>query len=118
MITKDDLKSWLNESGRKKYEEKLEKFIDEQIKKNALEGKTTFLIPTGRWGNRYSERTPFYDIWFTEELTKENREIVHQRVIRKYKDFGFDVERTQVDCGWNNRYFALRFKDIDKVLEY
>lgn len=117
MITKEQLKDWLDESARKKYESQLEKFIDNEIRENALQGETTFFVATGKWGRTHSEKTPFYDIWHTDQLSKENREIVQQRVINKYRAFGFNVEESRVDCGWNNHFFALKFSDIHKVVE-
>ncbi|WP_163183314.1 hypothetical protein [Neobacillus sedimentimangrovi] len=117
MVTKEELKDWLNESARKRYEEKLEKYIDESIKTNALSGKTTFDICTGKYTPDGSRKTPFYDLWYTNELSEENREVVHKRIIEKYKSFGFDVKETTVDCGWHHSYFALEFKNIDKVIK-
>lgn len=117
MITKDALKDWLAESERREYEKELEEFIDKEIKRNALSGKLTFFIPTGKYTTDGSRKTTFYPVWFTEKLSEENRRIVHDKVIQKYKDFGFDVKRTYVDCGWSNNYFALQFSDIDKALE-
>lgn len=116
MVTKEDLKDWLSESLRDEYEEKLEAVIDSHIKRNALAGKTTFYISTGRVGTGRSEETPFYDTWYTKDLSETNRNVVHKIIIKKYKDFGFNVQKANVDCGWNNSYFALRFADIDDLL--
>ena len=117
MVTKEELKDWLNESARKKYEEELEKFIDREIKIHALKGKTTFYISTGEYTPDGSRKTPFHKVWFTEELSEDNRTIVHRRILQKYRDFGFDVVETTKDCGWHHHYFALRFNNIDKVIE-
>lgn len=116
MITREELKDWLAESDRKSYAKKLESFIDKKIKSNALAGNLTFHISTGKYTRDGSIRTSFYDLWYTEELSENNRGIVHQQVIKKYKDFGFNVEKTRVDCGWSNHYFALMFSNIDEVL--
>ena len=117
MVTKEQLKDWLNENARKKYEEELEKYIDNAIKINALQGNTTFYISTGMYTPDGSSKTKFYDLWYTDKLSEENREIVHQKIINKYRKFGFDVTETQKDCGWHNHYFALKFTDIHKVIE-
>jgi len=117
MITKEDLKDWLAENERKEYAKELEEFIDKNIKANALSGKTTFYIRSGMYTRDGSRKTSFFDLWYTKKLSEGNRKIVHDGVLQKYKDFGFDVERTTVDCGWHNHYFALRFSNIDKVLE-
>jgi|SRR5690625_936122 len=117
MVTKEELKDWLNESARREYAKKLEERIDKSIKGNALRGNTTFYISTGEYTREGSRKTPFYDLWYTGELSEENRKIVQEKVIKKYKDFGFDVEETSVDCGWNNNYFALKFSNIDEVVK-
>lgn len=117
MVTKEQLKDWLDESARRDYEEKLEKFIDRFIKINALQGNLSFYISTGEYTRDGSIETEFYNLWYTNDLSKENRNIVHERILKKYRDTGFDVEETTVDCGWHNHYFALKFNDIDKVIE-
>lgn len=117
MITKEDLRDWLSESERKEYAKKLEERIDKNIKRNALRGNTTFYISTGEYTRDGSRRTPFYNLWNDSSLSEENRMIVQDQVINKYKEFGFDIEKTLVDCGWNNHYFALKFNNIDKVIE-
>jgi len=116
MVTKEELKDWLNESARKNYAKKLEEYIDRSIKVNALKGNTTFYISTGEYTRDGSRKTPFNGLWYTDEISEENRKIVHENTINKYREFGFKIERTSVDCGWNNHYFALMFKDIDKVI--
>jgi len=117
MINKSDLKDWLDENARNEYVKELEEFIDESIKRNALAGKTTFNISTGRYTKDGSRRTGFYSLWYTDKLSKENRKVVQDRVLDRYREYGFDVQKTTVDCGWHNNYFALMFKDIDKVVE-
>jgi hypothetical protein len=116
MISKDKLKDWLSESARNNYAKELEEFIDRSIKRNALSGNMTFFIPTGEYTRDGSRKTPFYELWETEKLSKENRKIVQDRVISRYKEFGFNIEKTSVDCGWHNHYFALKFNNIDKVV--
>lgn len=116
MIKKDDLKDWLAESERQKSSEAIENFIDSEIKRNVLAGKTSFFIATGRWGKTSSEKTKFHELWYDKELSKENQTIVQSEIIEKYQGNGFYVARTNVDCGWNNSAFALEFKDIDKLV--
>lgn len=116
MVSKDELRDWLAENARKSYAKELEEFIDCAIKKNALAGSMSFYIPTGEYTRDGSRKTPFYDLWEFNGLSKENRKIVQKGVINRYKEFGFDVEETNVDCGWHNHYFALKFKNIDKVI--
>jgi hypothetical protein len=116
VVSKEELKDWLNENARKNYASKLEDFIDRQIKANALSGNTSFYISTGEYTRDGSKKTPFYQLWNTAELSEENKKIVQESVVGKYKEFGFSIEKTSVDCGWHNHYFALKFNDIHKVL--
>jgi hypothetical protein len=117
MITKEELKDWLAESDRKKYTKEIEEYIDKFIKSNALRGNMTFFISTGDYTRDGSKKTRFYNLWYTKSLSEENRRFVQDKVINKYREFGFDVEKTTVDCGWSNHYFALKFSNIDKVIE-
>lgn len=117
MITKENLKDWLNQSARDAYAKELESYIDRVIKKNALAGEVSFYISTGKHTTARSVKTEFYDIWNTDKLSSNNRRIVQDEVIEKYRNFGFDLERAMIDCGWDNHYFALLFNDIDKVVE-
>lgn len=116
MVTKEDLKDWFAENTRKEYAKELEDGIDTAIKNNALRGNSYFHICTGKYTKDGSSKTAFYDLWNTRKVSKENRRIVQERVINKYREFGFDIEKTTVDCGWSNNFFALLFKNIDKVI--
>ncbi|WP_314063489.1 hypothetical protein [uncultured Vagococcus sp.] len=117
MIKKDDLKDWLAEGDRNKSKEKLEAFIDKRIKYNALSGKTTFTVCTGEYTRDGSVKTEFYDLWYDQSLSKNNQIIVQNEVIANYQEFGFDVKKVNVDCGWSNNYPALKFTDIDYLLD-
>ena len=116
MVTKEDLKDWFAENTRKEYAKELEDGIDTVIKNNALRGNANFHICTGKYTKDGSRETAFYGVWNTDKVSKENRKIVQEMVINKYREFGFDIEKTTVDCGWSNNYFALLFKDVDKVM--
>ena len=117
MINKKDLKNWLSEGDRQRSIEAIEKYIDNAIHYNAIKNKLTFCVRTGIWGNKYSVKTDFYDIWFDKNLTPENRRIVQDRVLKNYQDEGFAVRTIELDCGWNNSYEAVQFTNIDKVFE-
>jgi integrase len=119
MISKNELRDWLDEDARKQYAKKLEKVFDESIKRNALNGKTTFYISTGRVNNaaRTHEKTGFYEVWHTSKLSDVNRKKVKREVLEKYRQAGFDIQFVREDCGWNSSYDAVQFKDIHKVLE-
>lgn len=117
MIDKKDLKDWLKEADRKKAISEIEKVFDSAIKRNALAGKYDFIVSTGRYTRDGSEKTGFYDIWYSPELSRENQNIVQNIAIKKYEDAGFEVRVGSHDCGWNNVYSAVEFKNIDKLLE-
>ena len=117
MITKEDLKDWMSEADRNANEKEIEEYIDRAIKHNVLRGKYTFDISTGRYTTGGSERTGFYGIWYKKSLSTENQNVVHERIIEKYRKAGFDVEESSVDCGWSNFYRSLEFKNVDKMFE-
>lgn len=119
MITKEQLKDWLDTHKRKERLAELEKHIDGCIKHHALRGNKTFTISTGRVNNhaRRHEKTNFYDKWHNPDLSKESIKMIQEEVVKAYKDNGFDVTVVNEDCGWNSSYEALLFKDIHKVLE-
>jgi hypothetical protein len=66
----------MSEGDRQRSIEAIEKYVDNAIHHNAIKNKLTFCVRTGVWGNKYSEKTDFYDIWFDKNLTPENRRIV------------------------------------------
>lgn len=117
MIKKEDLKDWLDESSRAENEKEIEEYIDKAIKHNVLMGEYTFDISTGRYTREGSRRTSFYRIWYKESLSDENQNVVHKRIIEKYRKAGFTVEESSVDCGWSNFYRSLKFKNVDKMFE-
>ena len=117
MIDKDDLKEWLKEAERKASIKKIEERLDNAIKFNALRGKDTFYVSTGEHTTDRSVRTSFYDVWYDPELSAESRQIVHDAILEKYKEFGFDIELTSIDCGWSNFYAAIKFNNIDRLVK-
>ncbi|EUJ44438.1 hypothetical protein [Paenilisteria rocourtiae] len=119
MIKRDELKDWLKESERRASISKIETYLDNQIKNHVLKGKYSFTISTGEPDNvlHRDVKTGFYDIWHDPDLSKDNRRIVHSKILEKYRTFGFKIDKHTVDCGWNSRYDAVSFKDIDKSIE-
>ncbi len=117
MINKNDLKDWLKEADRKRAIAKIEEVLDSAIKRNALAGKYDFMVSTGRYTRDGSEKTDFYNIWYNQELSDENQNIVQATVIKKYKDAGFDIAIGSHDCGWSNFYRCVKFKNINKLIE-
>lgn len=119
MITKEQLKDWLDTNARKEKFEILKKYINSQIKKNALKGTTTFYISSGEANNirRTHQRTVFYDLWHCKGLSDDSTRVVQKEIIDAYKKAGFDIQVVNIDCGWNSNYKGLQFKNIHKMLE-
>ena len=119
MIDKNDLKDWLDESSRNKHFQKIKDFVNREIRKHALEGEKTFYISTGRACNikHTHEKTPFYNIWHCEGLSRDNARIVQNRIIEGYKKSGFDIEKVFIDCGWHSNYEGIQFKNIHNAIE-
>lgn len=121
MIDKEKLKDWLAVGEREKHFERIREYVNEIIKDNALEGKTSFLVSTGyRLDTPYSMspgKSDFYDIWNCEGLSRENRRIVQNKIIDGYRKAGFDVELVYKDYGHNETFEALSFVDIDNAVK-
>ena len=117
MITKEELRDWLDEDAREKRYEEIEKYIDKKAKEEILSGKRTFYISTGRVGNGSDERTEFYKLWCSPDLSVASANKVRNKILKAYRDQGFDVDEVNVDCGWGSLYKAVRFENVHKVLE-
>ena len=117
MVTKEQLRDWLDTNTRRERISKIEAILDREIKEHALAGKTTFYVSTGETLFRSHQKSYFYDIWHNEDLSEESREIIKQEVLAKYREAGFNVDVVDVDHGWDTRYEAVRFRDIHKLVE-
>jgi len=119
MVTKEQLRDWLDADTRRKRIAKIEEVLDRKIKENALAGKTTFYVSTGETNNithRHHE-SHFYDTWHNEDLSEESRGKIKREVLRKYREAGFEVDVVDLDHGWNSSYEAVRFRNIHKLVE-
>src|SRR5690625_3648023 len=103
MVTKEQLRDWLDENIRQDRIKKIEKILDREIKENALAGKTTFYVSTGETINvsHRHQKSYFYDTWHNKDLTEESRELIKQEVLRKYREAGFDVSIVKIKHGWS-----------------
>ena len=117
MITKKQLRDWLDNSERTKVLEQMESYIDEEIKYNVLKGKTTFEIHTviGNyfWG---INKTSFYFLWYSKKLSEENLKIVRSKIIEMYQENYFDVTLKETETINGKKYDILKFTDIENAL--
>jgi len=117
VVTKEQLRDWLDANTRRERIAKIEATLDRKIKEHALAGETTFYVSTGESLHRSHQKSYFYDIWHNEDLSEESREIIKKEVLAKYREAGFNVDVVCVDHGWDTRYEAVRFRDIHKLVE-
>lgn len=118
MVTKEQIRDWLDVDARNKHFKEIEKVIDAAIKRNAISGKTTFYISTGHVNNHAHrhEKSGFYDIWHCKGLSDDSTRIVQNKILEEYTNAGFNIEVVNIDCGWNSRYDGVQFTDIHKML--
>lgn len=119
MVTKEQLRDWLDTNTRKERVEAIERSLDALIKRNALAGETSFYLSTGETDNyaRRHRKSTFYNTWHNKDLSEESQRAIKREVLRKYKDAGFVIEVVSVDHGWDSSYEAVQFKDIHKLIE-
>lgn len=118
MITKKQLKDWLNFSERVKVLEEMESYVDETIKNEVLSGRTTFEIHTvignSLWGSR---KTPFYFMWYSEKLSEDNLICVRKRLLEMYSNHGFLVKVINSNYGKGRDYDTLKFTNVENALD-
>lgn len=117
MIDKRDLEKWFNEGDKRRSVEKIENYVDEVIKENALKRITTFTISTYEQNTDKTIKTDFHDLWFDPELSKKDRYQVQERIIEKYRVNGYSVERYFTESQSKGKSQGLRFLEIDKVMK-
>jgi|SRR5690625_1524926 len=118
MVTKEQLRDWLDTNTRRERISKIEAALDREIKEHALAGKTTFYVSIGETidvSHRH-QKSYFYDTWHNEDLSEASQTMIKQEVLRKYREAGFDIDLIEVDYGWNSRYEAIIFRDIHKLV--
>lgn len=124
MITKEQIKDWLQIKVRQKSEVEIEKYIDKQLKENLMNGVTSFNIVThktkpGHYGMLYS--TEFNEIWNNPELSEDNKKKAQMNVIEKYRKNGFPIDSFQLTGEYTGEYdkvyHCVSFDRIEKMLE-
>lgn len=118
MITKKQLRDWLDDSERTKVLEQMESYIDKTIKENVLNGRTTFEVHTVN-GNSFwgINKTSFYLLWYSKKLSEENLKIVRSKIIEMYQENYFDVTIRKTETINGKNYDILKFTNVENVLE-
>ena len=118
MITKKQLRDWLDDSERTKVLNEMERYIDEEIKYNVLNGRTTFEIHTvignSFWG---ISKTSFYFLWYKKKLSEENLKIVRSKIIEMYQENYFDITIRKTETINGKNYDILKFTNVENVFE-
>ena len=118
MITKKQLRDWLDDSERIKVLEQMENYIDEEIKYNVLKGRTTFEVPTvignSLWG---VSKTPLFSLWYSKNLSDDSLIYVRKRILERYNNHGFIVSVTSSNYGKGRDHDNLKFTDVENALD-
>lgn len=121
MITRDQIRDWLEIDKREKVLIEIEKYIDNQLKAKLMKGETTIIISTMKYIDTFQthEDTEFMGLWNNPELSEDNKEYVREQIVEKYRKHGFDVEVKQSNIAHTSdmKYDFLKFKDIHKMIE-
>lgn len=95
MIDKKELREYLDQSARDEARERIEHYVDNQIKIHALRGDTTVNIPTMLYTSRQDPNAPtntdFYPLWRMEHLSEESAAIVRHELIDLYKKNDYSI---------------------------
>lgn len=120
MITKEQIKDWLEVDKRNKVLVDIEDYIDNHLKRNLMEGKTTISISTMKYIEAFQvhKETEFMKLWSSPELSKDGKEYVQKSTIEKYVAHGFDVSVREGTVAHTSdvKYDYIQFKDIDKMI--
>lgn len=117
MITIEQLKDWNDVKARRVLEEKIENYIDEEIKRSVLAGKLTIKVSTGYHGSDDHSKSDFYDLWLNKNLSQSSLRVVQINIIEKYKELGLMVTEETFDEGWHSRYDGLLIVIPEALLE-
>lgn len=111
-LTKELLKELLDSNKREKYIKEICQYLDNRIKSWLLNKKFDYLyVETMTYSNetRSSRKNDFYKLWEMEDLSKESRKAVRNKIVEIYSEF-FDVEETTVDIGMHQVCDAIKFQ--------
>lgn len=120
MITKEQIRDWLEVDKRKDVLANIEGYIDDKLKENLMEGKTTIIIPTMKYIDAFQihQETEFMELWESPELSDDGKEYVQKHIIDKYVTHGFDVSIEKgTKAHTNDKYEYIKFKNIHKMIE-
>lgn len=117
MITIEQLKDWNNVKAREDLEQKIEDYIDSEIKRQVLSGKKEIKISTGVHGIRDHYRSDFYELWCNEKISSESLYLVKQKIIEKHREIGLEVKIVTYDEGWHSIYQGLQIVIPNELLE-
>lgn len=112
MVTKKQLKDWNNKVLRETQVTKIEKYIDEAIKKTVLQGTKVVFISSGYPDNvkRCAAPNKFYELWCDDQISRDNLNEIRRIIIEKYTKAGFEVYKKVYDEGWNSSFEGLLIK--------
>lgn len=111
-LTKELLKELLDSNKREKYIKEICQYLDNRIKSWLLNKKFDYLyVETMTYSNetRSSYKNEFYKLWEMEDLSKESRKAVRNKIVEIYSEF-FDVKDTTVDIGMHQVCDAIKFQ--------
>lgn len=110
MVTKEQIKDWLEVGKKNQLEEEIEEYIDEKIKGSALRGQRTIYISTGYPDNnaRRAVTNVFFELWCSNKISRDNLLYVRKNIIEKYRQIGLKVEEKNFDEGWNSSFAGLK----------
>lgn len=121
MITVDQLKKWDRERQGKSderfiLEEKIETYIDNEIKRQFLKGHNTLSISTGYYTPESDQKSDFYNLWCNESISQNELYDLRSKIIEKYKSIGIIINAVGFDEGFNSVYEGLWIEIPDELL--
>lgn len=118
MITVEQIKDWSNERARRELSERIEAFIDNEIKEQLLGGHKDFIkISTGYHGRDTHYKSDFYELWCNDNMSQTSLMKVRNEIIEKYEAIGLEVISRDYDEGWHSRYPGLEIRIPQELLE-
>jgi hypothetical protein len=118
MISRKQLKNWLNVTAKKDLEESLETYIDGQLKKHIIDGDFDFTLTASNYLSlEDKEITRLGKILQESQLEEEVWMAVLEKVIQKYKDFGFQVSLNIAYLSYGFPTIKIIFEAIDHFFD-
>lgn len=119
MITIEQLREWSNENKKKELIAEIEKYIDNKIERQTLEGKLKIRISTGYPDIHRGRalKSSFYKLWCNENVSRGTLSYIRNAVIEKYQSIGLLVEEMMFDEGWNQTFEGLLIEIPKSLLD-